>query len=95
MRAPRHHPRHARRVGAPAEFQWLLVTVAKTGELTRLEVPFQERETLAEARLVNIHDARGILVVGTHLERVDADHPFDPDVAPFEPHGASLYLVEM
>jgi len=79
----------------PGEFQWLLVTVAKTGELTRLEVPFQERETLAEARLVNVHDARGVLVVGTHLERVDGDHPFDPDVAPFESHGASLYLVEM
>ncbi|HWP09480.1 MAG TPA: hypothetical protein VNN72_27250 [Polyangiaceae bacterium] len=79
----------------PGEFQWLLVTVGKNGELTRLEVPFQERETLAEARLVNVHDARGVLAVGTHLERVDADHPFDPDVAPFEPHGASLYLVEL
>jgi len=79
----------------PAEFQWVLVTVGNHGEVTRLEVPFQERETLAEARLVNVHDARGVLAVGTHLERVDGDHPFDPDVAPFEPHGASLYLVEM
>jgi hypothetical protein len=79
----------------PAEFQWLLVTVGKTGELTRLEVPFQERETLAEARLVNIHDARGVLAIGTHLERVDGDHPFDPDVAPFEPHGALVYFVEL
>lgn len=79
----------------PGEFQWLLVTVGKNGELTRLEVPFQERETVAEARLVNVHDARGVLAVGTHLERVDGDHPFDPDVAPFEPHGASLYLVEL
>jgi hypothetical protein len=79
----------------PAEFQWELVEVSKTGELTRLRVPFQERETLAEARLVNVHDASAILVVGTHLERVDADHPFDPDVAPFEPHGASIYLVEL
>jgi hypothetical protein len=79
----------------PAEFQWVLVTVGTQGELTRLEVPFQERETLAEARLVNIHDARAVLVAGTHLERVDADHPFDPDVAPFEPHGASVYLVEL
>lgn len=79
----------------PAEFQWTLVTVGKDGELTRLEVPFQERETLAEARLVNIHDARAVIVAGTHLERVDGDHPFDPDVEPFEPHGGSVYLVEL
>ncbi len=79
----------------PAEFQWELVEVGDSGEQTRLRVPFQERETLAEARLVNVHDARAIIVVGTHLERVDADHPFDPDVAPFEPHGASVYLVEL
>jgi hypothetical protein len=79
----------------PAEFQWELVQVSQTGELSRLEVPFQERETGAEARLVNVHDVRAIIVAGTHLERVDGDHPFDPDVAPFEPHGASLYLVEL
>jgi hypothetical protein len=79
----------------PAEFQWTLVTVGKDGELARLEVPFQERETLAEARLVNIHDARAVLIAGAHLERVDGDHPFDPDVAPFEAHGASVYLVEL
>jgi hypothetical protein len=79
----------------PAEFQWELVEVSARGEFTRLRVPFQERADVAEARLVNVHDARAILVVGTHLERVDADHPFDPDVAPFEPHGASVYLVEL
>jgi len=79
----------------PAEFQWLLVTVGAHGEVSRFEVPFQERETVAEARVGNIHDARAVIAVGTHLERVDADHPFDPDVAPFEPHGASLYLVEL
>jgi hypothetical protein len=79
----------------PAEFQWLLVTVGQHGEVSRLEVPFQERETRVEARLVNVHDARAVIAVGTQLERVDGDHPFDPDVAPFEPHGASLYLVEL
>jgi hypothetical protein len=36
-----------------------------------------------------------VLVVGAHLERVDLDHPFDPDVAPFEPHSALVYLVAM
>jgi hypothetical protein len=79
----------------PGEFQWELVEISASGELSRLRVPFQERGTLAEARLVNVHDARAILVAGTQLERVDVDHPFDPDVAPFEPHGASVYLVEL
>jgi hypothetical protein len=79
----------------PAEFQWELVEVGADGELSRLRVPFEERGTSAEARLVNVHDARAVIVAGTHLERVDADHPFDPDVAPFEPHGASVYLVEL
>jgi hypothetical protein len=79
----------------PAEFQWELVEVGPEGEMSRLRVPFQERETSSEARLVNVHDARAIIVAGTHLERVDADHPFDPDVAPFEPHGTSVYLVEL
>jgi hypothetical protein len=79
----------------PAEFQWELVVVGANGEMSRLRVPFQERETSSEARLVNVHDARAIVVAGTQLERVDADHPFDPDVAPFEPHAASVYLVEL
>jgi len=79
----------------PAEFQWELVEVGASGELSRLRVPFQERATESEARLANVHDARAVIVAGAHLERVDADHPFDPDVAPFEPHAASLYLVEL
>jgi hypothetical protein len=79
----------------PAEFQWELVAVGATGELSRVRLPFQERVTEVEGRLANVHDARAVIVAGTHLERVDGDHPFDPDVAPFEPHGASLYLVEL
>jgi hypothetical protein len=79
----------------PAEFQWVLVQVGEHGETSRLEVPFQERETRVEARLINVHDVRAIIIAGAHLERVGADHPFDPDVAPFEPHGGYVYLVEL
>jgi hypothetical protein len=79
----------------PAEFQWVLVQLGKDGEVSRLEVPFQERETRVEARLVNVHDVRAIIVAGAHLERVDDAHPFDPDVAPFEPHSGYVYLVEL
>jgi hypothetical protein len=80
----------------PAQFQWVLVRVGADGrELGRLEVPFQQKETSAEARLVDLGDAKGVLIAGAHLEEVDGDHPFDPDVAPFEPHGAMVYVVEL
>jgi hypothetical protein len=80
----------------PAQFQWVLVRVGADGrELGRLEVPFQQKETSVEARLVDLGDAKGVLIAGAHLEEVDGDHPFDPDVAPFEPHGAMVYVVEL
>jgi hypothetical protein len=80
----------------PAQFQWVLVRIGADGrELGRLEVPFQQKETSVEARLVDLGDAKGVLIAGAHLEEVDGDHPFDPDVAPFEPHGAMVYVVEL
>jgi hypothetical protein len=80
----------------PAQFQWVLVRVGADGrELGRLEVPFQQRETLVEARLVDLGGAASIIAVGAHIERVDVEQPFDPDVAPFEPHGALVYFVEL
>jgi hypothetical protein len=80
----------------PAQFQWVLVRVGADGqELGRVEVPFQQKETSVEARLVDIGDAKGVLIAGAHIEEVDGDHPFDPDVAPFEPHGAMVYVVEL
>jgi hypothetical protein len=80
----------------PAEFRWQLVKIDADGnEMGRIDVPFQERQTTVEARVVDLTGARAVLVVGAHLERVDLDHPFDPDVAPFEPHAALVYLVAM
>ncbi|HEY3493985.1 MAG TPA: hypothetical protein VGK73_04835 [Polyangiaceae bacterium] len=80
----------------PAQFQWVLVRVGPDGaELGRLEVPFQQRETKVEARIVDLGGAVAIVAVGAHLERVDVEQPFDPDVAPFEPHGALVYFVEL
>jgi hypothetical protein len=80
----------------PAEFRFELVKLDAAGnELGRIEVPFQERERKVEARIVDLAGVESVLVVGTHLERVDIDHPFDPDVAPFEPHAALVYLVEL
>ena len=80
----------------PAAFQWTLVRLGSDGiELGRLVVPFQSRETKAEARLVNLADTKVVLAIGTHIERVDVEQPFDPDVAPFEPHAAFVYLVTL
>jgi hypothetical protein len=80
----------------PAQFQWVLVRIGADGrELGRVEVPFQQKETSVEARLVDMGDAKGVLIAGAHLEEVDGDHPFDPDIAPFEPHGAMVYVVEL
>ncbi len=80
----------------PVNFQWQLVKVAPDGsELGRIDVPFQQRAHEADARISNLEGASAILVVGTNLEGIDLSHPFDPDVAPFEPHGATVYLVRM
>ena len=80
----------------PAEFQWHLVRLDASGaELGRVAVPFQERASEAEGRIVELGGAAALLVIGTHLERVDPAHPFDPDVAPFEPHSATVYLAKL
>lgn len=80
----------------PAEFQWHLVRIGADGsELGRVAIPFQERAREAEGRIVELGGAAALLVIGTHLERVDPEHPFDPDVAPFEPHSATVYLAKL
>lgn len=81
---------------APVTFQWQLVTVGASGEeLARVDVPFQQRGTVAEARVTKLVGAAAVLVVGTNLEAVELAHPFDPDVAPFEPHGVTIYLARI
>jgi hypothetical protein len=80
----------------PAEFRWQLVKIDAGGnEMGRIDVPFQERQAKVEARIVDLTGVRAVLVVGAHLERVDLEHPFDPDVAPFEPHAALVYLAAL
>jgi hypothetical protein len=64
-------------------------------ELGRIDIPYQERGRDAEGRISNLEGARAVLIVGTNLEGIDLAHPFDPDVAPFEPHAATVYLVRM
>lgn len=80
----------------PVAFRWTLVKVAADGrELSRVHAAFQERGTQVEQTLVELEGAAGILVVGVNLGGVDLKHPFDPDVAPFEPHVATVYLARL
>lgn len=80
----------------PVNFAWSLVRVGKDGhELSRLHVPHQQRATQVEQRLVQLESAGAVLIVGTNLGGVDLTHPFDPDLGPFEPHGAVVYLVKL
>jgi hypothetical protein len=81
---------------APVVFTWTVVHLDKHGrEQRRLELPFQERGEKAEQRIVNLETARHLLIVGTNLGGVDLSHPFDPDVAPYEPHAATVYLAKL
>jgi hypothetical protein len=78
----------------PVAFRWTLVRVAADGrELGRLHPAFQERGTEVEQTLVELAGSAGILIVGTNLGGVELKHPFDPDVAPFEPHSCTVYLA--
>ena len=68
---------------------------ARGEELGRIDIPFQDRGRDAEGRVRNLVGVKAVLIIGTNLEGIDLAHPFDPDVAPFEPHGATIYLARM
>jgi hypothetical protein len=81
---------------APVAFAWTFVRIAEDGsELSRVDIPFQQRATSIEARLTGLDGARAVALVGTYLDEVSLEHPFDPDVEPFEPHSATVYLVRL
>ncbi len=80
----------------PVSFHWQVIKLDANGsEMGRVDVPYQERAREADMRVSDLIGARAVLLVGTNLEGIDLAHPFDPDVAPFEPHGATLYLVRL
>jgi hypothetical protein len=81
---------------APVAFGWAFVRIAEDGsELSRVDVPFQQRANSVDARLTGLEGARAVAIVGTFLDEVSLEHPFDPDVEPFEPHSATVYLVRL
>jgi hypothetical protein len=80
----------------PSAFVWTLVRIDRDGnELSRVDVPFQDRVTEVEQRVTQLDDAAAVIVVGTNLGGIDLAHPFDPDWAPFEPHGCTVYVARL
>ena len=81
---------------APVAFQWVLVRVAAGQvERSRVRVPFQERGTMFEQRIVDLEGLLGLLIVGTNLGGIDLAHPFDPDISPYEPAGGTVYVTQL
>jgi hypothetical protein len=81
---------------APVAFKWQLIQLDPFGvELSRFHLPFQERATSIEQRVVTLGRARSILVVGTNVGAIGPAHPFDPDVYPYEPQACTIYLAKL
>jgi hypothetical protein len=81
---------------APVAFQWRLLFVGRDGrEVRRIDVPFQERGGSADVRVQRLDGAKAVVIAGVNLGGVDPSHPFDPDIAPFEPSGCTVYLARL
>jgi hypothetical protein len=81
---------------APAAFQWMLVRIDRQGaEHSRVVAPFQERGTMVEQRIVGLEGMSGLLIAGADLGGVDLAHPFDPDFAPYESTGCTVYVASI
>jgi hypothetical protein len=81
---------------APVSFQWRILLVDREGrEVRRFDVPFQERGRAADARVLRIDGAKAIIIAGVNVGGIELAYPFDPDIQPFEPAAATVYLVSM
>lgn len=81
---------------APVAFKWRILLIDSEGrEVRRMDVAFQERGTSADGRVLRLDGAKAIIIAGINLGGVELAHPFDPDVAPFEPAACTVYLVSM
>jgi hypothetical protein len=81
---------------APVAFQWRMLLIDAEGrEVRRMDVTFQERATNADGRVLRLDGAKALIIAGVNLGGVELAHPFDPDVAPFEPAGCTVYLAAM
>jgi hypothetical protein len=80
----------------PVPFAWTVVKIDAQGhELGRMDLAFEPRTHFAEKHVTALEETRTLLILGTNLGGVDATHLLDPDYAPFEPHGCTVYVVRM
>ncbi len=78
----------------PVMFRWALVKVDRAGaEAGRVDVAGIFGATHAERTVVGLEGLAGLLVVGVNVGDIDRQYPFDPDDAPFEPHGYTVTLA--
>jgi hypothetical protein len=80
---------------APGSFAWSLVKIGSDGTIMgRIDLPHLERANEVETSLASLKGVAAVIVVGTNLGGLNA-HPFDPDAAPLEPRGATVYLAPL
>lgn len=81
---------------APVAFKWRALLIDAQGrEVRRVDVTFQDRATAADGRVLRLDGAKAMILAGVNLGGVDLAHPFDPDVAPFEPAACTVYLAAL
>jgi hypothetical protein len=79
---------------APVLFRWALLRIRPDGtEASRVVVTGQQKSTAAERNLDDLAGLAGVAIVGTNTGDLRADDPFDPDVAPYEPHGYVITIA--
>ncbi|HEY5960375.1 MAG TPA: hypothetical protein VIV60_27665 [Polyangiaceae bacterium] len=80
----------------PVPFTWAAVKLdAQGNEMGRIDFAYEPRVTTAEKRIMALDGTRTLLILGTNLGGIDAAHLLDPDHAPFEPHGCTVYVVKL
>ncbi len=81
----------------PVSFKWNVAILDSSGQLRKqVTIKYEPRATQTERTLVlDAKPGEALLITGVNQGGVDLNHPFDPDVTPFEPHDYALYLVDM
>jgi hypothetical protein len=93
---PNEKAKYALRVEweSPGPFTWTVVKLDEQARvLGRMDLAFEPRTTAAEKRLDEFTGTGSLLVLGTNLGGIDTTHLLDPDRAPFEPHGCTVYVT--
>jgi len=80
----------------PASYCWTLSRTDAQGKLLgRIPIAFEPGQTQWERSVTLQAGDQGLMLVGTNLGGVDSRHPFDPDIAPYEPHACVLYVAPL